>query len=419
MQTPKKVLITQSQLVNFSGSEIITLELAEYLSGLGADVTILTHFFAEPISSEFEKLSNVHVVMSGSAAADSINLKDFDVLWLHHLTLTRRMVHELASPKAGLVIIFHHMSKSEPLEFPIMFEAERKLAHVVAFNSRETRDDLRAQGAEFEDAQIFIFGNPAPDTFADIVHDQDPAGKAPRKVAIVSNHPPEELIEASAILDQHGLQVDLFGRVEAGTARRVTPELLSDYDAVVSIGKTVQYCIVGRIPVYCYDRFGGPGFLTKDNFVLSRDNNFSGRGFSKKSAQQIAAEIMGQFAVAAKDIKALNLEHGKEFLLSQRFNELMASAGKADDQQRSAGLSRLEENALASYAELLGKYVHSLLRWKTRAAEADANLTRLRAANEQLTEDYKSLRAKVDSQGEKKLVKAGQAVRKTLKKIIR
>lgn len=420
MQTPKKVLITQGQLMNFSGSEIITLELAEYFSGLGADVTILTHFFARPISSEFEKLTNVHIVVSGSDAANNISLKDFDILWVHHFTLTRRIVRELANRQGTPMVIFHHMSKSEPLEFPIMYEAERKLADAVVFNSQETRDDLKAQGAEFDNGKVFILGNPAPDNFANASNHQDSRKGTPRKVAIVSNHPPKEVIDAAAILSRHGVEVDLFGRAEAGVAKRVTPELLSGYDAVVSIGKTVQYCIVGRIPIYCYDRFGGPGFLTHGNFALSRENNFSGRGFNKKSAQQIASEIIDQLAAAADDIKALSQEHSKEFLLSQRFNDLMASIGKNDDQRQPAGrLSVVEQNALASYSELLGKSLGAMLRWKARAAEAEAGLTRLRAANKELAEERKSLQSKVDSLQDKKLSKAGRAVRATIRKIIR
>jgi hypothetical protein len=60
---------------------------------------------------------------------------------------------------------------------------------------------------------------------------------------------------------------------------------------VVTIGKTVPYCLALKIPVYCYDHFGGPGWLHEENLDLASQNNFSGRGFSGKTPQAIALEI--------------------------------------------------------------------------------------------------------------------------------
>jgi hypothetical protein len=54
-------------------------------------------------------------------------------------------------------------------------------------------------------------------------------------------------------------------------------ELLDHYDCVISIGKTVQYCLVQGIPVFLYDRFGGPGYLNESNYELAEYYNFSGR----------------------------------------------------------------------------------------------------------------------------------------------
>ncbi len=412
MQIPKKVLITQGQLVNYSGSEIITLELAEHLSSLGVEVTILTHFFSKPVSTEFKNLPNVRVVVSGTDDARNIDVKDFDLLWVHHLTFTRSMVRQLANRGSRPAVVFHHMSKSEPLEFPLMSEAENKLADAVAFNSQETYDDLHAQGAEFDREKVVILGNPAPDAFADDAHHH---GAEVRTVAVVSNHPPKELIDAAGLLSKRGVQVDLFGRMESGTTARVTPELLSKYDVVVSIGKTVQYCIVAGIPVYCYDRFGGPGFLNAANFPLSRQNNFSGRGFHEKTAEQIVAEVIGGFTKASDGIEMLRLEHGKEFLLSQKLKELIVAIDSSERPRQR--LSMAEENSLASYAEVLGKLTHSMLRWKDKATEAGVGLDRLRAANKQLEEETRRLRAELEAP-RKRFTNAGRAVKNTFKKLI-
>ena len=57
----KRFLITQSSLRLIAGSEINTLELAEYLQSQGAVVTVYTYFLSEPISPYF-KGKNINVV---------------------------------------------------------------------------------------------------------------------------------------------------------------------------------------------------------------------------------------------------------------------------------------------------------------------------------------------------------------------
>lgn len=38
--------------------------------------------------------------------------------------------------------------------------------------------------------------------------------------------------------------------------KSITLEILSQYDVAITIGKTVQYCLVMGVPVYVYDKFG-------------------------------------------------------------------------------------------------------------------------------------------------------------------
>lgn len=45
------------------------------------------------------------------------------------------------------------------------------------------------------------------------------------------------------------------------------------------------------VPVYVYDYLGGPGYLTEANFSLAERNNFSGRGFEKKTSDELLKEI--------------------------------------------------------------------------------------------------------------------------------
>lgn len=84
--------------------------------------------------------------------------------------------------------------------------------------------------------------------------------------------------------------MDIIG--EQGVVREVTPDLISQYDCVFTIGKTVQYCMISSTPVYVYDRFGGFGYLDAENFEKCAYANFSGRGGITKSSEEIASEII-------------------------------------------------------------------------------------------------------------------------------
>jgi len=400
MNTPKKVLVTQSQLKNYSGSEVLTLELVEYLANQGAQVTILTHFLGQPIQSDFEKLSGVSILLTTSPEADKIDLEEFDLMWVHHLTLTRGLIRQLSTANApGLV--FHHMSKSEPLEFPIIYDAEAVLADVVAFNSKETRDDLHEQGVAFDQKQTFVFGNPAPDGFMRPARTESRA--RPTRIAIVSNHPPEEIMLSAEDMRRQGVVVDCIGRVQGGVTQRVTPIVLHTYDLVISIGKTVQYSIVSGIPVYCYDRFGGPGFLTRENFERCQQKNFSGRGFNTKTRAEIVAEIMGQFETAAQEMADLHDKYADDLLLSRRFDALMAML--AENPKSTKKLTPVQENSLGSYSDVVRGLMVSYLRKDEKLNTTQAELRKLRLTSKEIALEAAKLETEIKALKNKKLLR--------------
>ena len=67
-----------------------------------------------------------------------------------------------------------------------------------------------------------------------------------------------------------------------------------------------------QIPMYVYDIHGGEGYLSLENLEKNRSKNFSGRGFSKKSAEEISKEIVEKFEEANKitsELKKYAYEH--------------------------------------------------------------------------------------------------------------
>ncbi len=321
----KRVLITQNQLVNYAGSEMVTLELAEEFSAQGCQVTIISNIIEDPIRSEFEKITGVKLIVSSSKQMEKLVLTDFDIVWLHHQMLPTTLAEGLLNIEKKPIIIFHHMSFYNKLELPIHYEFEQSVADVVLYNAPEIQEEINKLGVKFGEKEL-VFGNPSPDEFFD--DNQANMSKKPERVLVVSNHPPAEVLKAIEIMRERGVGVDFAGRSSGGKPKRITPRELAGVDVVLTIGKTVQYSLASGVNVYCYDRFGGPGYLNVNNFSKARFHNFSGRGFQVKEPAKIAEEILGGYSNAIKMQKLLHRKYSKDYKLSTVLESTLAYAKK-------------------------------------------------------------------------------------------
>lgn len=106
--------------------------------------------------------------------------------------------------------------------------------------------------------------------------------------------------------------------------RRIEPKDLRNCDAVITIGKTVQYALAMKRPVYCYDRFGGPGWLDHRNVELAAHYNFSGRCCSRRiAADEIVSEIVQGYSSARMDTDRLFSILGEDYLLNQKLDKVL------------------------------------------------------------------------------------------------
>lgn len=278
----KKILFTTHHLINYAGSELVIFDLAKEFRNLSYEVTIATFIYGYPIKSLFEdaQLKVVNVLES------ALDTKNYDIIWAQHAPVLYHVLFE-----QGVVaenIVSSSLSPYEPLETPPLFANELSLCLA---NSEENRKELLSLGVREEITRVFL--NSVPDRYFDY-YDPDKKGKL-KKIMVVSNHVPEEIHEAAALLEQKDITVDIFG-IE-NKFEVITPEKMLQYDAVVTIGRTVQQALSAGVPVYCYDRFGGPGWITRENLDKAEFYNFSGRCTHRKvNGDIIAQEIFQQFA---------------------------------------------------------------------------------------------------------------------------
>lgn len=166
------------------------------------------------------------------------------------------------------------------------------------------------------------YRNPAPEEYL-IKRENLP--KIPRKVLVVSNFPCGELRDIKPLLNQQGIIIDYLGYL-GDRYELISEKIISKYDLVITIGKTVQYCLVSGTPVYIYGSFGGPGYLNAKNFQKAMRKNFSGRGFRDKTPEEIVEEIVNNYTKATSFYIERQEDFQKDFIISNNIPELFKKA---------------------------------------------------------------------------------------------
>lgn len=311
----RRALIATHHLAGYAGSEVFTLELAIEFREMGWEVCVATLLPGAPMVSEFEKQGFQVIDMLAEPLA--IGNARFDLVWIHHApVLYEILIHGVEAA----TVVFCSLSHFEPLEAVPEY---REPVDLLLAHSIENKNHIINTSGLRED-QVLLFPNAVPGNYWS--ESKGFHGPVLKRVAIISNHPPPEVLQAAEILEKSGVEVFRIGT--GGIETLINAQLFRSCDAVLTIGKTVPYCLASRVPVYCYDHFGGPGWLDEGNFDLAGQNNFSGRGFFKKAPKTIAFEIMHGYlgalgyldAHASRAAASLHFRNNLEGLLARRID---------------------------------------------------------------------------------------------------
>lgn len=274
----KKVLLTNHFLREFTGAEVAIYDLAKFFKGMGCDVIVGAYYFDNPLLEHFKDLSIGLVQLNDVQAG-----QHFDLIWAHHFTTLDYVLidKEITASK----VVFSTLSPTEILETPPL---SFKSVDVFLANSMETQSALKKLGLK----KSLVFPNPVDAGFFEC--DLKKAGDL-NTIAVISNHCSPEILQAMKQIEGHGVEVVFFGR--GFNFELLTPQRLVEFDAAISIGRTVQYCLALGVPIYCYDHHGGPGWINKQNLSKAAYYNFSGRCTPiHKPSDMIFAELIELFA---------------------------------------------------------------------------------------------------------------------------
>ena len=294
------ILLLTKNLQQYAGSERQIFELYDYFKKHNHRVVVFAQNIGKPIENHFEK-------QDITTDSTQIKIEEFDFIWGQHLQFLS-LLPQLKPCTTRLFSV--HLSPFLPIELasaPLMNELG---ANFIA-NSNETKDKLITSGIVQD--RITVSNNAAPDEYL-ISSPHTPL----KKIAVISNHIPPEILAAVEIL-QKKYTVDVFGLQKQPIW--ITPEIINQYDCLISIGKSIQYGILCGKAVYVYDHFGGCGYLNAENYNQARLYNFSGRDCeTKKNAEEIAREIEIGYQENKKFVQQIDK---KDYLLSELINKIM------------------------------------------------------------------------------------------------
>jgi hypothetical protein len=327
-----RVLVATNHLEELSGSETVSLEVAEYFrSSHAAAVTVFANWAAPPMSDLFAAGG-----MTIETDPQVVRPFEYDVAWLQHGVAAQFDYRMTPEAVRSTNFIFSHLSPFSELESVGLFLEDILASRIVA-NSDETAAHLATLGVALR--KLHVFHNACPRPFFDAPR------RKPRdlsKILVVSNHAPHDLRAAMKLLGER-LQVTHIGR-HGGRIEPVTAQLIQAHDMVVTIGKTVQYGLACGVPVYVYDKFGGPGYLNRTNFAAAKRCNFSGRCCRRKlEPAQIGAEIVEAYNDARAFVDGLSADDLDCFRLERQMDEILRAA---DLRSNASLLRQLERNRI-------------------------------------------------------------------------
>lgn len=300
------VLITNFGISKYSGSEINAITIAKRMKELGHKVYIAALNFSSPLYDEAKEDIDVCINLK----KDEFNFEEieFDLIWVHHFFLLDWLIFD-KKIKAKKVI-YSSLSGKEYFEAPPIYGNSLNL---ILANSLETQAQLKEEGMK----NVQLLENYSFEEY----FNREIEVKELKKIAVVSNHVPEEVKKALNLLKEKGYEVEIYG--EEGKQELITDKVLENYTTIITIGKTVQYCMSLKIPVYVYDKFGGVGYLKMENIEQNRQHNFSGRSYEKKSEEELVNDIIEDFPKAIKDLEQIKQYAYENFCFEKNISQLL------------------------------------------------------------------------------------------------
>ena len=306
----RKCAITLEYCQEIGGSNALLLDIANALKAeYGYEVHFHVFQLSDVVRSRFESAGHK---VTDLLKYDPFQLRgDYDLVWGAHWPVLGMFL--LAGNIRFRNLVLHSMSPFVDFERIIFFTDE---ADVILYNSIENMK-LGGRTHISSSQKERLFPNSLPLSF----FDAESRRILPRHdFSYVSNHYTPEIIEALDILEREGYRVRKTGRHFG--QQSVDPDYLDDTRVVISIGHTILKSIARKRHAFIYDRFGGSGYLTPENFAAASERNFSGRYAGCRTAGEIVRDLLRNMP-DRENARTLYARAKQEFQLERNLADIM------------------------------------------------------------------------------------------------
>lgn len=339
-----RVVITVASLDGFHGS---VMHVREWLQALSSrieieSISLVCYFYDDSVDFGLNTLEHKVYRIEEITSADFFG--ELDLILAFHFPLLDSLL--LRGVKAKKIVSWS-LSPYEAFEaYPFYWQ---ELSILVA-NSEETKR-ARSRVQHIPKEKIIVVNNSLPVKFLRPIQNNlpSPSNSSCLNIVVVSNHIPRELHELihltrvsenDPLWDLVAIPANIkrlvrnLSFVSCGIGgdlcKEIEPNFLNSFDVIISIGKTVQYGLGMGISVFEYDRFGGRGYITPNNYNHAREFNFSGRPEQRRlSAVQLAEEIWENYHQAQMNVKILQDWAKRDFLITKQLEELLNLISKS------------------------------------------------------------------------------------------
>jgi len=288
-----RVLLTNHLLRSYTGSEVFTYTIADFLRRRGVEVVAYSEYVGR-LLGDFEAI-DVPVVES----LEQIRGERFDVAHVHH----NINALEVRRCFPDLPIIFLSHGVIPFLEQPPSIDIG--ISKFLAV-SEEVKENLVAKGIEEDDIDIFrnIVDSGRFRLMGQI-------NSKPREVLVLSYRigPHKEGIIRDAC-EKSGIECKFIGGRFGRVPQELLPKYINEADIVFSLGRgAIETMLCGRVPVV-FDYLGGDGMVTPDSFTELVKANFSGRRYRVDyTVDQLVDELGKYNSEYGDNLREIALQH--------------------------------------------------------------------------------------------------------------
>jgi|GEM_PF-1301035 len=366
-----KILLTNHHLLDFTGSEIFTFTIADFLKKRGHEVIVYSKYVDRMLPS-FQSIK-VPVVQDLAL----IKGEKFDIAHVHHNINAIEVRYHFRE----LPIVFLSHGILPFLEQPPYIDLN--ISKFLAV-SEEVKQNLVKNGVKENDIKIY----------RNIVDSQKfcPINRIrskPEKALILSNR-----IDANRgnvireACNRLNIQCKFIGSRFGEIEQALLPHYINDADIVFSLGRgAIETMLHGRVPII-FDYFDGDGMVTPENIKEIMKCNFSGRRYRiNYTVDGLVNEIEKYRSEYGNNLREIALE----YFAAENQIDVLIGVYEQIIKKGVEGISELQ-------SRLLDVFMHTIIETRNYAYE---NLTRQINQKQQATKrrlEEKSTQREVASQ---------------------